>query len=576
MPATTTEPASKRGRKSSPRRTKKISVEEAEREREEAIKAALEKQREELEAKFEQEQAEQDFGYSDFDAPEDEEEERGFTGSIFGGQNAPTNDEGEVFDIFTYTAKEYEARGKPVTYHIKRDNEVVGQLPAPCDWGILQRKYGGGIFQVVARDANNGQYFKSQTQRIAEPPKRDEDKQQHTVIQQPQQPAPDMNQMFNGLSQMFLQMQEMASKEKNREERDDKKANSEFNSTFLTLITNQQKQASDMMMKLAEMNNSTAKTQSDNFSKVIEKMDDKFSKMFEKLADAQNKKESIGTMDLIKIMNESRKEGSDTMANLLEMAEALAEARGGESDSKESLLGTLVKGFAPLLAQANKSMAHAQQRGAVHQQPSALPQAPRSQNPGPNRAAQNIRLEEETSRRRSAQENRAGGGKKDWRSSLGLSTITDEENSGGSDPIIPQTLQGKEFIEREVAEPISPVDNQENEAVVDRDASDLYQNASPTQKLIAEIAIPTIIEHLFNDDVSASDVGHICLAELASQGVTAEIVLKEFSFDFLLEIAASFNMNVEVDKRSWFEEFYATIQDSARVEPIGEEESALN
>lgn len=553
----------RRSQRSTSKRSKKIDSAVAEREKKEAVEAAIAKARLDARRELEEEQEEESFGTNLFEDPSDDGDDE--TSTIFGGEHGESN---EGFDIFQYAQKEYEEKGKPVVFYVKKDNEIMGQLPAPCDWTILQKKYGGGVYQVTARHAYTKQYIKSQTERVGEPERRSEGQKDQVVIQTPAAPSADLNEMFKGMSAMFMQMQEMTNRDKSREDREEKKSAESFNNTFLQLLTQQQNSTMQMFTNMQEGTNRIMEKLGDNFSKVVERQDDKMNKMFEKLADNQSKKENISTMDLIKLMETSRKDGIDTMTTLMELAEAKAEAMAGDGESKESLLGTLVKGIAPILANANRSMVASQPRGAVSRPPSQHLQAP-AQGTGGVRAPQN----RQAAPRPANQPHNGSGGVQgqgsNWKSALGLPVHDNNYISEKIETIIPNSLAA-EFVD----DVPGVVESKPDVSAPERDTNDLYQNANMTQKLIAEMAIPTIAAYLFNDEIKASDVAHICLNELESQGITPQVVVKEFTFDFLLQIASSFG--VAEEKKSWLEEYYAEIEDIARMGAIGDEESALS
>jgi hypothetical protein len=442
------------------------------------------------------------------------------------------------FDIFEYCQKEHEDKGHSVEFFIKKNNEIMGELYGPCTWTMLQQKWGGGKYQVIAKDANTKQYIRSQTQRVGESLRPTNEPERIVIPQAPQSPPVDMTQMFSQMSQMFQSMQEMAHKEKAREERDEKKSYDSFNTAIMTVMQNQQTSTHDMFLKMSEISSKIAEKQSDNFSKLLEKMDDKQNKMFDKLADAQNKKQDIGPMELIKMMGDSRKEGQDTMQALYDLVEEKT-ASMEPGDSKESLLGTLVKGFAPLLTQATKSM------------PSGIPTQPRGpiQSPMPGTISNKQSLPQNPGVNSGPQRGappRAATQSSDPNFILDLPTFTDKSSNN---TIIPET------IENDFIEPQTEIKD------VNREGNDLYQNATMAQKYIVEIAVPTIAEYIFEDKMSPNDVANIVSSELQAQGLSPDVVVKEFTFELLLRVAKEFG--IEETKKEWLEEFYAKIQSIA-------------
>lgn len=566
MPATET-----RRKTKSRSRVKKISIDDAEKEKEAAVKAAIVKAKEEWDREQEEDGFEDDSYHEDkfgmetigFDTKSDEEIRE-------------QNEQEAAFDLFDWINANYYSKGIPVIYQIKRNNEIQGQMEHPCSWSLIQEKFGGGFFQIVAKKAIDKEYIKSQRQLVRPPMINGKDKDKDPVIVQPPQPSMDMNQMFQGMMGMFTQMQEMVQKERSREDREEKRSSDTFNSTFLNIVQNQQQTTTDMMLKLAEMSNTTSKEQSNNFTKMIEKLDDKFSKLFEKLADNQNKSSEFGVKDILLMTQQAEDRGRSLMETVMELADAKAERLAEmEPDSKDSLLASLVKGFAPILTQANRSMQTANQsmpRGSLAPQ-QRIPQIPpQHQNPGVARASQNPGASSRQAVRQAPRQGREWSEENFSAGALGLATFSDNDVSAGSvsadnesnhEAVIPHNpngvLEGHDF---------------EEPKEVNRDANDLYENATMAQRTIAELAIPEIAKHIFDDSISPEASAEIVLLEVGSQGYSPEVVVKEFTFDFLLQIAKQFGIAEE--KKTWFERFYAKIYDSAGDGTQREEESSLS
>jgi hypothetical protein len=104
--------------------------------------------------------------------------------------------------------------------------------------------------------------------------------------------------------------------------------------------------------------------------------------------------------------------------------------------------------------------------------------------------------------------------------------------------------------------------------------SDVYKKATQAQKNIVELGLPVIAQYINDEDVTAETVAHFVIDESASQGFSPQVLAKEFTFDFLLQIASNFGIGEE--KNEWFGEFYEAIQDVAGVSTSGEEESAIS
>lgn len=599
--ATTTESrSSKKKTKTTRKKTKKIDAAEAERLREEAVQRAIQEERE----RWEREQEEAGFEDIDDYEVQDEELETGEhqRSWLLGGENRFAdgnlqnhNREEAEFNLFDWIEENYFRQGVAVTYYIKKNGQVMGEIEHPTSWTELQKTFGGGQYQVIAKTSENKTYIKSQRQMVAAPAKKDEDREPRYMppppAPEPREPSIDMNQMFTNMMGMFQQMQEMNEKARAREERDEKKSSDSFNTTFLTLMQNQQKSTSDMFLKIAEMTQKTSEQQSNNFSRVIEKMDDKFTRMFEKMSETSKQKEQLGLKDLLALTNSSRQEGLEQMKLIMELAEQRAESLRGDDDdddSKGSLINNLIKGVLPIVAQARQSqmmMPPQQQmpRGAVPQSGVALPPSQRAK--GPQSRPPQGTIDPRVAQARA----QAGVGQGRQPSpelvqkaftpdSLGLAGFR-EKNVEVNEPYIPEPYYPESQPETAVQEVgpengVAGISAQEVQETPDQRGSNLYDEASLAQRTIAELAIPTIAIYMDDAKLSAENVGHIVMDELEAQGYTAKTVVKEFTFEFLLEVARAFGIGDE--RKPWFEEFYSAIQERAGTGVDGEEEHTSN
>lgn len=76
--------------------------------------------------------------------------------------------EDEEFDIFVDIGDRYTKAGDRISYTIKRDGEfIAGSIKHPFSWDRVQKEYGGGTYQVIARSTNRGKYVKAQSRNVA-------------------------------------------------------------------------------------------------------------------------------------------------------------------------------------------------------------------------------------------------------------------------------------------------------------------------------------------------------------------------------------------------------------------------
>jgi hypothetical protein len=342
----------------------------------------------------------------------------------------------------------------------------------------------------------------------------------------------------------FSKMQEMTWEEKIKKERDERKNESTFNTSFVTLLQSQQQTTQSMFMEMQRNTQEMMKSLAENFSKTQERMDDKFTKLIDKMSEATKKKDEFGLMDLLTMQQQAEDRGWDKMKMLLDLAEARAEEKASDDDgeSKDSgIIGSLVKGILPLLSGASQQqqmLMQQQQLLAAQQQARSLPptrptpqghQAPRPQTRPPQR-------KNEGESPQAVQKNSENS-----ENSLGLPTFTDIESE-----IVETPLKKAQTIE------------------------EIYQGASEIQQKIANLALPLIAEHIMSKQISPRDVAGLSLDECLKNGISPEVVLREFPFDFMLQIAGAFGIGEE--KKPWFEEFYAHIQDSVGVDTEGSDE----
>lgn len=73
------------------------------------------------------------------------------------------------FDIFTDYGDLLVADGVPVKYDVYRNGAMLGSLEYPMDWGTIQKKFGGGQYNVRIKYAGDGMWKKRQPKTLAEP-----------------------------------------------------------------------------------------------------------------------------------------------------------------------------------------------------------------------------------------------------------------------------------------------------------------------------------------------------------------------------------------------------------------------
>lgn len=559
MASTSTQNSKKAKKKTT--RTKRISADEAAELAEQKAKEAVEKYKKEEAARREAEEF-------------DTEEDHGGNSFLFGPEfNTEEDDVQEAiqqaeFDIFDYIHKNYVKQGVAVKFRVKKDGSLLGEFDIGVNWATLQEQYGGGFYRVQAVHAESKQIIKTQSQSILarEDKKKNEE---NTQTQNQSAPGPhsqlDINELMGGMMQAWQQMQSMAARDRKAEERDEKRMASEQNNLLLTLMQNQQQQQSTMLLEIAKMNQSTAEKQSQNFSRILEKMDEKNQKMFEQITNNMNKKEEFGFKDILAIMKEAEDKGADRMTQIMELAEMM---KGDEPSGKEGAWSKLVSAILPMVANASKQQAAVPQPTMVPR--GSLPQGQRPPQVTPPRPQAGHPARPQATRPHAAQ-TAAGPQRRPGSSPQPTRKNPARPGSVNPGPQGPQAMRqnpdlGKGAGFQEGPRPVTatragtPPASHGNPVPIN-EAEAVMQEASEKQTQIAGIAIPIIGECIFNENIKAKDAAVLCLDECAKVGFDADTVLKEFTFDDVMKVASLFELHET--KRTWFEEFYNGLEDAA-------------
>jgi hypothetical protein len=339
-----------------------------------------------------------------------------------------------------------EDQGRDISYYIKKDNAFLVELYTATSLEELKKKYGGGKYTIAIKNSN-GQWIKQKTIRVHGPIEAEPKVEAKEQYFPPQQNVPqvDLNQMFQGTSQMFMQMQEMANRERSSE---------------------QGKSTQSMIMEMQRNNMEMLKSISENTTRSLEKAEERNRDMLREMRDSGSKKEEFGLKDMLAMIEASRSNGMDTMRMALDMSETLADIRtpavSEPSDSKEGLMTTLTKAMLPLITKAGQQTAPGVPQQAV--QMPGLPaqrQVQQTQNPvrqNPQGHVQNVNrqavpVQNPIRGNGQYQETRVQNIEKNPLASLGLATFADRtsnnvpqvsprgENSPSQSPIFQRSLK---------------------------------------------------------------------------------------------------------------------------------------
>ena len=582
MPAATTTTSKKKTRRKAPARKPKEKTFTSD-QVDQMIEKATQNATQRLQEKFEEERARREFDITNGHGEGETESglfgglgfqepyhETGFEGD--GESLAQTEEALNAFDIFEYCHKNFVGSGTPIKYQIKKDGTLMGEMTHPCSWVKIQKKWGEGHYTVAAKKRTDNQYIKQQTLDLgpidqpesAAQTEINEQLERLARLQAPQGPQMDMTGIMTQMMSMFQQMQQMNHDDKKSEERDARKSENMQNQTLLTVLQGQQTSSQQMFMEMQKSNQEMMLKMQENMNGVQQKMDDKFSRLIEKMNDAGNKKDQLGTLELLKLMENSEDKGWEKMKLIMEIAEAKAAEK--EEGGGDGMVGKLIGGILPLLSGAQQ-----QQAAMLQQQRGSLPQGqrhggnPRHQ-PAPQRPNPQGRAIPPQAQRAS----QASGLEENPQAPIGFPGMTFVEEpavetkpSGG---VMTEPLEREaEIIEPEVVEEATPTGEPDT-------LEGLLAEASPHQRSIAEITIPKIAEGLMSSQDPRANADQ-CLQMVWSQmQLGPDEVLKHFPFDFMLRIARAFQIGAEAEP--WFKEYYAHIEDSAGNDVEGTSEPA--
>jgi len=501
-----------------------------------------------IKSQLEERETQTDFGeepapLNSLFEPEDDES----TPDILLGQE-------QEFDIFEFGEGSVKS-GVFVKYYVTRDGEFIGAFDNPCSYQYLQKMYGGGHYKVVCKDRVNKRYMKSQVQMVAALPEKETTETPQTqYIPQPQQQL-DPTKMLAPLLDFVNQANAQSSRDKGRDEREDKRSSELQQSSFTQMITSQQTASQQMFEQMQRQNMDSQKNTNDlmmkmqeNTNKLIEKMNEKNEKQIEKFHEAlSKKKEDMTPMELFTMMIKFKSEGKEEMKEIFELVEARAADKADEDGDGSGLLGKLVPSVVALM---NAQSQTRPMQGHPQQQPRRVVQPPVQQQ---TRNPQSRPSQERTSE---VPQDR-GGYRGNPERSVGSSSISSlikegSEEESSDAPVVHQ--QG---------ETVSVVENEEAQNL-----DSLFNEASEEQQTIAKIAILKIIEVM---EGSPAEAALVVSQELEEKGWTQNQVLEHFKFEFLWKVAKAFDIND--NKRTWFEEFYAYIENPAGMDVEREQES---
>lgn len=513
---------------------------------------------------------------SEFDEDEElneyDEAEGGFgVFSLSDGEPEEVNVEAEnSFDIFDYIQNQYSDKGVMVIYTVTKDGHRLQDEYHPCSWTKLQKKYGGGHYAVTAKHGTTKAYIKQQTILVGDTHKEESPEREEKVIQQaPSSPGIDIDKTMSSMLNMFQQMQAMTLEEKSRKDREERRGEEKNTSLIFQMMSENNRSAQEMFMKLSEQQMKSQEALSNNFSKVIEKMEDKTNRMFEKLSEGLNKKQEFGFKEILELREKSEDAGWQKFQMLMELVDARSESKSSDDDGGSGMISKLITGILPILAGASQQQALAlHQQQQMQQRVLPPPSQAVRQSQMQQRSPQNPQNPQRPSGQSSAAKVKSQSGKGETSATRENVILTSDDSFDSGLP----TRKVKPLNDAEINEAMSDVQvSQDTPMKPGRDINTLFAEATPLQQAVAQTAIPIIVECL-EKGIEAMFGAKKTVEVLESNGVNVVLALKEFTEDFMLEIAAGFGMPEST--RPWFKEYYAHIENSAGVVIEGPDQSS--
>lgn len=245
---------------------------------------------------------------------------------------ASDESESQSFDIFDY-ADELQKQGKLVTISVKKNGVLVASgLSLPLSWQDIQKKFGGGTYQVILKNAVSKRFLKAQTMMLA-------DTEQKTQESEAKNTTLDL-----------IAILEQKAKEAKKEAKEE----------AMRLAEMQAQQQNAMMQVLATALSAQKKDDSSLqlmqfMMQMVEKMNQNTMMLFSELNKKIESKQQDGPSwaDVMKLTMESQNRGFEMWLKLEELAEAKAEEKAEMMrEDKGDMTDALIKAVLPAVSTA--------------------------------------------------------------------------------------------------------------------------------------------------------------------------------------------------------------------------------
>lgn len=442
-------------------------------------------------------------------------------------------------DVFQEGFERAKAIGQSVRFHIKRNSEFLTVKDWPYSWERLQKEYGPGYYQIMAKSRGTGKILKSQTEMVGDPNAGKEESA-------PLAPSAGTDQL--ALMSMMDQLQERAMV---RAQSESKSGTSDL-ATVMTAMMQSQAENSRMMMTMMQESNK-------QFQTLIVGLQDKKpagpDPMLTLVTTLLTKKpDGDGfTMQGVMKMIQDAESRAETRANRVNeqikkeaesRAELIAAGMGGEDGESESGTMGLVKGFLPVLTQlmAQNQQPTPEQVMAARMEEQrrlnggALPPGTDFQEP-----SQRPAITSTTPRPRPQQPQR-----QQTRTQPPAGATTRNEPLVATAP-----TKNVEIV------PTPPAEVQNVKPITQEAAADPRLKAA-----ILDFCLPDIGNALLNRQL-ASTTAETVLAKLEKEGYQRQTIAKLFTLDDFNALAKQYELPAEA--LPWIKEFHETIQQKGQI-----------
>jgi hypothetical protein len=293
------------------------------------------------------------------------------------------------FDLFDYCEQLQKTKNDAVIYVIKRNGEMLTTRYHPCSWEMIQKAYGPGSYQVMAKSSITKKFLKSETRALAAV-----DETEFAFGRKPEVQHVNTTPQGPGFMEMFALMKDTEDKGKAEAREMAKEQAMSSNNMMQLVVTMMQttnNQSQNMFIEMAKINATIADKLTESQSRMFEKMEDRFEKILENIG-TKEKDKGMSVLELMKMSEDAQKKGFDMFDKIGKIAEIKAAERvamleenrptGRSKDS--SLVEKLIDNVLPTVTNAIAAGQRADQENARRALYSGtLPNAPQTFRPRP-------------------------------------------------------------------------------------------------------------------------------------------------------------------------------------------------